>query len=176
MQNKMLLNGRFGPLTGGFTLIELLVVVLIIGILTSVALPQYNRSVAKARAVQEMIWIESVVAAEKRYHLATGQFTNQLDNLDIGAPNIDLSNYATPQIGSPVNAHYQDVSVTLRRDKQGLPQYALQATIFHGENSDKIEVKRKCFTHSGDQNFCKAFTNGRPCTDYTGHESPWCYN
>lgn len=67
----------------GFTLIELLVVMLIIGILASIAIPQYQKAVWKSRAATLMTYAKAVGEAQGRYFLATGEYTDNLDDLDI---------------------------------------------------------------------------------------------
>ena len=70
----------------GFTLIELLVAVLIIGIMSAVALPQYQRAVEKSRATQALTMLKSVYQAAKSYQLANGSWPTQFEELDVEIP------------------------------------------------------------------------------------------
>ena len=69
-----------------FTLIELLVVVLIIGILAAIALPQYQKAVVKAQAIQGLTLLKSVSEAAEIYMLANNEWPSSLDDLDIAIP------------------------------------------------------------------------------------------
>ncbi len=54
----------------GFTLIELLVVVLIVGILTAIALPQYETAMEKTRVSEALVVMKAIVDSSQRFHQA----------------------------------------------------------------------------------------------------------
>ena len=76
----------------GFTQIELLVVVLIIGILAAVALPQYEKAVAKSRFSEAALIVKSmrdacaVLAMERGLPECTWNNEKEISDLDIDIP------------------------------------------------------------------------------------------
>lgn len=80
----------------GFTLIELLAVVLIMGILTAVALPQYRRSVERARVAEAMQMLPALfdarerLAVEKGYASYSAMPTSARSSVTFGKLDIDM--------------------------------------------------------------------------------------
>jgi prepilin-type N-terminal cleavage/methylation domain-containing protein len=67
---KKMLTGK----KKGFTLIELLVVVMIIGILASIAVPQYFKVVEKGKTAEALDYVDVIKAAQERYLAKNGNY------------------------------------------------------------------------------------------------------
>ena len=70
----------------GFTLLELLVVVLIIGILTAIALPQYRLVVYKTKYSQMVNMVRALGNAQEEYYLMHNTYTSNLEDLSVTLP------------------------------------------------------------------------------------------
>ena len=66
-----------------FTLIELLVVVLIIGILTAIAVPQYQKAVYKSRFVELINLTNHIRDEQEVFYLANGRYAEDCEELPL---------------------------------------------------------------------------------------------
>ena len=172
-----------GEKNAGFTLIELLVVVLIIGILAAVALPKYTKAIEKSRAVEAMVWLNTVLKAEEMYKEATGKYTGVLADLDIEMPGSPWSSNAMRgnnffyQVNVPVAGN--TLLLFAQRGKVAdnplftpgtgkYTQYTISLSVDANEN-----IRRWCQTTrptevlteditSGASEICKVIANGHP--------------
>lgn len=80
---------------GGFTLMEMLVVVIIMGVLASIALPQYQKAVQKARWVEVLTVADALNTAEEEYWLAYREYTPQISDLTIRIPSMTTGHEGT---------------------------------------------------------------------------------
>jgi prepilin-type N-terminal cleavage/methylation domain-containing protein len=82
----------------GFTLIELLVVVLIIGILSATAIPQYFKLVEKSKIAEAKDFLNAVTSAQQRYQSKYGVYCTasfaSCSGFDLNVPTMKY--FATP--------------------------------------------------------------------------------
>ncbi|GAL36301.1 type IV pilin PilA [Vibrio maritimus] len=70
----------------GFTLIELMIVVAVIGVLAAVALPQYQKYVAKSETASALATLSGLKTNTETYTLENGTFPDQTQSSAVGIP------------------------------------------------------------------------------------------
>lgn len=151
----------------GFTLIELLVVVLIIGILASVALPQYQKAVKKARLAEVWSTLSSMEKAWKACVLETGNDNSACFDFS----NLDLV-FIDDNGASATSSNFTKNQVTyyLMGDAT-----QLQAVAYVGTAMTMFELtdgKRRCMSGNADE--CKEYGFNKSADDCT-YAGPPCY-
>ena len=158
-----------------FTLIELLVVVLIIGILASVALPQYQKSVAKARATQLIIASKAIATEQNTYLMSNGIYTEQADELSSypkdSATSLKVGKDSCSLIYSN-QAGSQRVSCSMSKPNIVIQRYyktnVLNCCTYSSDNFKGDDVCKNLLHKTTWYNGCSSGGEGSMCHCYNG--------
>ncbi|SMY36483.1 pilin [Photobacterium andalusiense] len=78
----------------GFTLIELMIVVAVIGVLSAIAIPQYQKYVAKAEGAAALATLTGLKTNVEAYTVENGTFPVAGIESDLGVPDAELGDIA----------------------------------------------------------------------------------
>ncbi|MCI5821324.1 MAG: prepilin-type N-terminal cleavage/methylation domain-containing protein [Elusimicrobia bacterium] len=137
--------------SAGFTLIELLVVVLIIGILSAVALPQYTKAVEKSRATEALTMIRAAIQAEEAYYLANGEYTDDMEALDISIPSTD--NF---YLESLADGDEDDSRIQIYNERTGMRSWWIY---YYKNKTLNCQVEKEEPSGSLARSVCKSFSS-----------------
>ena len=135
----------------GFTLIELLVVVLIIGILSAIALPQYQKAVNKTRIMERVPALNALGKSEQVYYLANGEYTTDLTALDVSAPPAD-NNWEEIYLDTDGNEPHLEVRIKFLPNYVFLV-YQLSEDKLYCAQSSTAKTEQVCQRYFGNQGY-----------------------
>lgn len=158
----------------GFTLIELLVVVLIIGVLSAIALPQYTTAVEKSRAAEALTLMSATRDAVERYRFQKDAWpsANNFAVLDVEIPQ-NGSDYGGKNYKITMMPLADATKFVINATRTTKDKYQLKTVMV--DNGSVIQTYRYCGavsdsaekpTQLGDDTkagqYCNAITNGNP--------------
>ena len=153
--------------TRGFTLIELLIVVLIIGILTAIAVPQYQLAIDKSRTIPYIQLAKQIIRAQQVYFLDHGKYANTFDVLDI-----DATKLCPITAGS---AHYNELRDCVNRFSFNIPS---DATNLLRENLELLFCKQSTCNWQSEKHMMISFSlkpeKKASCGGYTARGKRLC--
>ena len=145
----------------GFTLIELLIVVLIIGVLSAIALPQYQTAIERSRATEALTMMSAISDAAQRYHTQHEAWPQSFSKLDVDVPKISTNQYGGKNFEVTFVTGGNDFIITATR-RRNSHSYMLFTEITP-EDDGTYSVVRSCDTGTPDdeaESYCNAITGG----------------
>ncbi len=104
----------------GFTLLELIVVIIIIGVLASLAVPQYFKVTERARAAEGLGLLSLIRTSQIRYKAEKAAYATDMTLLDV--------DYTTPKyftVSTPLGTPAEVGKVTRNATQQAYGAYVL---------------------------------------------------
>ncbi len=148
----------------GFTLIELLVVVLIVGILSAVALPQYQTAVERSRATEALTLMTAIRESMERYHSQREAWPSNFDQLDVDIPTYQESGatlYGGKNFHVTFSSDGSTATITAAR-RRTQHTYTLTTTVTENPNGT-YSFTRSCTPADDDEAsaYCNAISGGK---------------
>jgi type IV pilus assembly protein PilE len=103
----------------GYTLLELMIVVAVIGILASIALPNYQEYLKKARRSAAQSHLMDIAQRQQQYLIDSRSYATSFSDLNVETP-VDVSTYYTVEI-TATDGPPPSFTITAK-PKSGTPQ------------------------------------------------------